>query len=66
MLLPNENVYTVRMEPKSGSDLKSPQILNVLRAFPAGIGVLTFSLITFSLHVKLERLKDFGIGTIMQ
>ena len=42
LIFPNEKTYTVRMEPKKGSDLKAPQILNIVRAFPASIGISGF------------------------
>ena len=44
IIFPNGQTYTVRMEPKNGSDLKSSQFLNALRVIPASIGLVTFSI----------------------
>ncbi len=63
ILLPNENFYSVRMEPKSGSDLKAPQILNVIRAVPAGVGALTFSLIGIAI-VAIESVTVVGLVVV--
>ena len=63
LLLPNEKCYTVRMEPKNGCDLKSPQILNIVRAVPAGIGVLTFSIISVA-TVAIESATVVGLVVV--
>ncbi len=63
IIFPNEKVYTVRMEPKSGSDLKSSQILNTLRAFPAGIGIITFSIISVAV-VAIESVTVVGLVVV--
>ena len=63
IIFPNEKIYTVRMEPKSGSDLKSSQFLNALRAFPAGIGVLTFSIISVAV-VAVESATVVGLVVV--
>ena len=63
MILPNEKVYTVRMEPKNGSDLKSSQILNILKAIPAGIGIITFSVISFAV-VTIESVSIVGLVVV--
>ena len=60
IIFPNEKVYTVRMEPKKGSDLKSSQILNTLRAIPASIGIITFSVISVSV-VVIESISIVGL-----
>lgn len=63
IIFPNEKIYTVRMEPKNGSDLKSSQILNTLRAFPAGIGILTFSIISVAV-VTIESVSIVGLVVV--
>ena len=63
LIFPNEKVYTVRMEPKKGSDLKAPQFLNTLRAIPAGVGILTFSVISFVV-VTLESVSIVGLVVV--
>ena len=63
ILLPTEKNYTVRMEPKSGSDLKAPQILNVIRAVPAGVGALAFSLIGIA-TVAIESVTVVGLVVV--
>lgn len=63
ILLPTEKTYTVRMEPKSGSDLKAPQILNVIRAIPAGVGALAFSLIGVA-TVAIESVTIVGLVVV--
>jgi len=56
IIFPNEKIYTVRMEPKKGSYLKSPQILNTLRAIPASVGIITFSVISVAV-VAIESVS---------
>ena len=63
IIFPNEKIYTVRMEPKNGSDLKSSQFLNTLRAFPAGIGILTFSVISVAV-VAIESVTIVGLVVV--
>lgn len=63
IIFPNEKIYTIRMEPKSGSDLKSSQILNALRALPAGIGVITFSIISVAV-VAIESVSVVGLVVV--
>ena len=63
IIFPNEKVYTVRMEPKNGSDLKSPQILNTIRAIPAGIGIITFSAISVAV-VAIESVTVVGLVVV--
>ena len=63
IIFPNEQTYTVRMEPKNGSDLKSSQFLNTLRAFPAGIGILTFSIISV-VAVAVESVSVVGLVVV--
>ena len=63
ILLPNEKTYTVRMEPKSGSDLKAPQILNIIRAVPAGVGALAFSLIGIA-TIAIESVTIVGLVVV--
>lgn len=63
IIFPNEKIYTVRMEPKSGSDLKSSQFLNTLRAVPAGIGILTFSIISVAV-VAVESVTVVGLVVV--
>lgn len=63
IIFPNEKVYTVRMEPKKGSDLKSPQILNALRVIPASVGILTFSVISVAV-VAIESVTVVGLVVV--
>ena len=63
IIFPNEKVYTVRMEPKSGSDLKSSQILNTLRAIPAGVGIITFSVLSVA-AVAIESVTVVGLVVV--
>lgn len=63
MLMPNGTEYTVRMEPKNGSDLKSSQFLNTLRAVPASIGVLTFSVLSVA-TVAIESATIVGLVVV--
>lgn len=63
LIFPNEKTYTVRMEPKKGSDLKSSQFLNTLRAIPAGIGILTFSIISVAV-VTIESVSVVGLVVV--
>ena len=63
LVFPNDKTYTVRMEPKKGSDLKSPQFLNVLRSIPAGIGVLAFSIISVAV-VTIESVSVVGLVVV--
>ena len=63
IIFPNEKVYTVRMEPKSGSDLKSSQILNTLRAIPAGVGIITFSALSV-VAVAIESVTVVGLVVV--
>ena len=63
IIFPNEQTYTVRMEPKKGSDLKSPQILNALRVIPASIGVITFSVISVAV-VAIESVSVVGLVVV--
>jgi len=63
IIFPNEKVYTVRMEPKNGSDLKSSQFLNTLKAIPAGVGILTFSVISFAV-VAIESVSIVGLVVV--
>ena len=63
ILMPNEKTYSVRMEPKNGSDLKAPQILNVIRAVPAGIGAITFSVISVA-AVAIESVTVVGLVVV--
>ena len=63
IIFPNEKVYTVRMEPKNGSDLKAPQILNTLRAIPASIGIVTFSAISVAV-VAIESVTVVGLVVV--
>jgi len=60
IIFPNEKIYTVRMEPKKGSYLKSPQILNTLRAIPASVGIITFSVISVAV-VAIESVSVVGL-----
>jgi hypothetical protein len=63
ILMPNEMTYTVRMEPKTGSDLKSSQVLNIIRAFPAGIGIIAFSAISVAV-VAVESVSIVGLVVV--
>lgn len=63
IIFPNEKVYTVRMEPKSGSDIKSSQFLNTLRALPAGIGIITFSALSV-VAVAIESVTVVGLVVV--
>jgi len=63
MLMPNGTEYQVRIEPKNGSDLKSSQFLNTLRAFPASIGVLTFSVLSVA-TVAVESATIVGLVVV--
>lgn len=63
IIFPNEKVYPVRMEPKNGSDLKSSQFANTLRAIPAGIGVITFSIISVAV-VAIESVSVVGLVVV--
>ena len=63
LIFPNEKVYNVRMEPKKGSDLKAPQLLNTLRAIPAGIGIVTFSVISVAV-VAIESVSIVGLVVV--
>ena len=63
IIFPNEKVYTVRMEPKSGSDMKSSQFLNTLRALPAGIGIITFSALSV-VAVAIESVTVVGLVVV--
>ena len=60
IIFPNGQVYTVRMEPKNGSDLKSPQFLNALRVIPASIGLVTFSILSVAV-VAIESVSIVGL-----
>lgn len=63
VIFPNEQVYTVRMEPKKGSDLKSSQFLNTIRAIPAGVGVIVFSVISVAV-VAIESVTVVGLVVV--
>ena len=63
IIFPNEKIYTIRMEPKNGSSLKSSQFLNTLRAFPAGIGIITFSVISVAV-VAIESVTVVGLVVV--
>ena len=63
VIFPNEKVYTLRMEPKNGSSLKSSQILNTIRAIPAGIGIITFSVISVAV-VAIESVTIVGLVVV--
>ena len=63
IIFPSDKVYTVRMEPKSGSDLKSSQFLNTVRAVPAGIGIITFSIISVAV-VAIESVSVVGLVVV--
>lgn len=63
IIFPNDKIYTVRMEPKKGSDLKSPQILNTIRAIPAGVGIIAFSAISVAV-VAIESVTVVGLVVV--
>ncbi len=63
IIFPNEKIYTLRMEPKNGSSLKSSQFLNTIRAIPAGIGVITFSIISVAV-VTIESVTIVGLVVV--
>lgn len=63
IIFPNDKVYTVRMEPKNGSDLKSSQFLNTIRAIPAGIGIIAFSAISVAV-VAIESVTVVGLVVV--
>ena len=63
IIFPNEKVYTLRMEPKNGSNLKSAQFLNILKAFPAGIGIISFSIISVAV-VAIESVSVVGLVVV--
>ncbi len=63
IIFPNEKIYTIRMEPKNGSSLKSSQLLNTIRAFPAGIGIITFSVISVAV-VAIESVTVVGLVVV--
>ncbi len=63
IIFPNDKVYTVRMEPKKGSDLKASQFLNTIRAIPAGIGIVAFSAISVAV-VAIESVTVVGLVVV--
>ena len=63
IIFPNDKVYTVRMEPKKGSDLKSSQFLNTIRAIPAGVGIIAFSAISVAV-VAIESVSVVGLVVV--
>ena len=63
IIFPNDKVYTVRMEPKSGSDLKSSQFLNTVRAIPAGVGIIAFSALSVAV-VAIESVTVVGLVVV--
>lgn len=63
IIFPNEKTYNLRMEPKNGSDLKSSQILNTIRALPASVGILTFSAISVAV-VAIESVSVVGLVVV--
>ena len=63
VIFPNGRVYTVRMEPKNGSDLKSSQFLNALRVIPASIGLVTFSIVSVAV-VAIESVSIVGLVVV--
>ena len=63
IIFPNEKTYTVRMEPKKGSSLKSSQMLNLLRAIPASIGIVSFSIISVAV-VAIESVSVVGLVVV--
>jgi hypothetical protein len=63
IIFPNEKIYTIRMEPKNGSSLKSSQVLNTIRALPASIGIITFSIISVAV-VTIESITVVGLVVV--
>ncbi len=63
IIFPNEKVYQLRMEPKTGSDLKSSQFLNTLRAIPASVGIITFSALSVAV-VAIESVTVVGLVVV--
>ncbi len=63
IIFPNDKTYVVRMEPKKGSDLKSSQFLNTIRAIPAGIGIIAFSAISVAV-VAIESVTVVGLVVV--
>lgn len=63
IIFPNGQVYTVRMEPKNGSDLKSSQFLNALRVIPASVGLVTFSALSVAV-VAIESVTVVGLVVV--
>lgn len=63
LIFPNDKVYSVRMEPKNGSDLKSSQFLNTIRAIPAGVGIIAFSVISVAV-VTIESVSVVGLVVV--
>lgn len=63
IIFPNGQVYTVRMEPKNGSDLKSSQFLNALRVIPASVGLVTFSVLSVAV-VAIESVSVVGLVVV--
>jgi hypothetical protein len=51
------------MEPKNGSDLKSSQFLNTVRAIPAGVGIIAFSAISVAV-VAIESVSVVGLVVV--
>ena len=60
IIFPNGQTYNLRMEPKNGSDLKAPQFLNALRVIPAGVGLVTFSIVSVAV-VAIESVSIVGL-----
>lgn len=63
IIFPNDKVYTVRLEPKNGSDMKSSQLLNTVRAVPASVGIVAFSLISVAV-VTIESVSVVGLVVV--
>lgn len=63
IIFPNDKVYTVRLEPKKGSDMKSSQLLNTVRAVPASVGIVAFSLISVAV-VTIESVSVVGLVVV--
>lgn len=63
IIFPNDKVYTLRMEPKNGSDLKASQFLNTIRAIPASVGIIAFSTISVAV-VALESVTVVGLVVV--
>ncbi len=63
IIFPNDKVYTLRMEPKNGSDLKASQFLNTIRAIPASAGIIAFSTISVAV-VALESVTVVGLVVV--